>query len=268
MASAVKVHGNFAGYTVDGIDATNDGDMTNYFVCKELLLRNTDGCCGRICVDVGADQGAWTAMIQAINSCTFVYAFEPNPTSYVKLGVNLASKAHRRIQAFRTAISDISGTVFMTEAAAQSSIVEDGSGIEVECRPLTNFIQPHEVLSIVKIDTEGHDLHVLRSVFPLLEEGRVQSIVTEWSPHLYGKNPVECYGLSSEVMEKVAEHLPWVYALSRCGPPFLVDLGDAACRDEFLQDHLSRKFQTDLLFTHQRMEHLPIVPFEVDMWYA
>jgi FkbM family methyltransferase len=263
--SRVRIHKSFRGYTVDGIDATNDGDITNYFVCKELLTKT----CWRVCVDVGADQGAWTAMIHAIDSCRFIYGFEPNPTSYTILGKNLSQMPRRNMQLFRTAISDISGTVFLSDAGAQSSICEEGAGVEVDCRPLTNFIQPHEALAIVKIDTEGHDLHVLRSLYPLLEENRVHSIITEWSPHLYGKTAAEAYSLSSEALEKVATHLPWVYALSRCGPPYLVDIGyDAEKRDEFLQDHLSQKIQTDLLFTRQRMESLPVVDFEVDMWYA
>lgn len=262
--SRVRVHKDFAGYTVDGIDATNDGDITNYFVCKELLTKT----CGGVCVDVGADQGAWTAMIHAIDSSRFVYGFEPNPTSYVKLGKNLIREPQRHMQLFRTAISDISGTVFLSDAGPQSSICEGGDGVEVDCRPLTDFIQSNESLAVVKIDTEGHDLHVLRSLYPLLEESRVHSIITEWSPHLYGKTAAEAYSLSSDVLEKVASHLPWVYALSRCGPPYLVDIGDEEKRDEFLQDHLVRKFQTDLLFTRQRMESLPVVGFEVDMWYA
>jgi hypothetical protein len=109
---------------------------------------------------------------------------------------------------------------------------------------------------------------VLRSMYPLLEQNRVNSIITEWSPHLYGSTKADCYTRSSEAMETVAEYLPWVYALSRCGPPFLVDLGGTDTRDEFLQDHLVRKFQTDILFTRQRIESLPVVEFEVDMWYA
>jgi FkbM family methyltransferase len=262
--SRVRIHKDFAGYTVDGIDATNDGDIANYFACKELLTKT----CGGVCVDVGADQGAWTAMIQAIDSCRFVYGFEPNPSSYTKLGKNLSEKGNRHMQLFRTAISDISGTVFLSDAGPQSSICDEGVGVEVDCRPLTNFIQEHEYITLVKIDTEGHDLHVLRSLYPLLEECRIESIITEWSPHLYGKTAAEAYSASSDVLEKVASNLPWVYALSRCGPPYLVDLGDAERRDEFLQDHFARKFQTDLLFTRQRMETLPVVDFEVDMWYA
>jgi FkbM family methyltransferase len=263
-SSRVRLHKDFNGYTVDGIDATNDGDVANYFVCKELLQRT----CGGVCVDVGADQGAWTAMIHAIDSCRFVYGFEPNPSSYVTLGRNLKAKEHRRMHLFRTAISDISGSVILSEAGAQSAIIAEGDGIEVDCRPLTNFVQPHEFICVAKIDTEGHDLHVLKSMYPLLEDDCVGSILTEWSPHLYGRTKAECYANSSEVMEKVADYLPWVYALSRSGPPFLVDLGTAETRDEFLQDHLTRNFQTDLLFTRQRIESLPVVEFEVDMWYA
>jgi FkbM family methyltransferase len=262
--SIVRLHKDFNGYTVDGIEATNEGDVANYFVCKELVRKT----CGGVCVDVGADQGAWTAMIHAIDPCRFVYGFEPNPKSYEQLGRNLGAKENRRMQLFRTAISDVSGSVILSEAGAQSSIIRDGSGVEVECRPLTNFIQSHEYINVVKIDTEGHDLHVLRSLYPLLQQNRVNSIITEWSPHLYGSTKGECYANSHAVMEKVRSHLPWVYALSRCGPPFLVDISLDDEREEFLRDHLYRKFQTDILFTHQRIESLPVVEFEIDKWYA
>ena len=249
---------------MDGIQATNEGDVANYFVCKELLQKT----CGGVCVDIGADQGAWTAMIQAIDSCRFVYGFEPNPQSYQTLGRNLEAKPHRHMQLFQTAISDISGSVILSQAGAQSSIVTDGSGVEVACRPLTHFLEPHEFICIAKIDTEGHDLHVLRSLYPLLEQERVRSIVTEWTPYAYGTTKEECYTRSLEVLEKVAAYFPWVYALSRSGPPFLVCLTSAEQREEFLTDHLYRKLQTDLLFTQQRIESLPVVEFEVDMWYA
>ncbi len=262
--SQVRLHKDFAGYTVDGIQATNEGDVANYFVCKELLQKT----CGGVCVDIGADQGAWTAMIQAIDSCRFVYGFEPNPQSYQTLGRNLEAKPHRHMQLFQTAISDISGSVILSQAGAQSSIVTDGSAVEVACRPLTHFLEPHEFICIAKIDTEGHDLHVLRSLYPLLEQERVRSIVTEWTPYAYGTTKEECYTRSLEVLEKVASYFPWVYALSRSGPPFLVRLTTAEQREEFLTDHLYRKLQTDLLFTQQRIESLPVVEFEVDMWYA
>lgn len=261
----LELHGDFAGYVVDGINAANDGDVANFFVCKEILRRN---CCGS-CVDIGADQGAWTAMIHALDSSRKVYVFEPNPISYKQLGANLGKKSGRRMQAFQTAISDISGTLNLNLAGAQSAVTEDASGgVQVTCRRLSEFLEPNEMISVVKIDTEGHDLHVLRGLYDLLEQGRIRSIITEWSPHLYGKTKEECYRHSLEVMERVAEHLPWVYALSRCGSPYVVELVTAEAREEFLQDHLVRKFQTDILFTSKSIESLPVVPFEPGKWYA
>ena len=248
----------FSGYLVDNIPAKNDGDICNYFVCRELIRKTPF-----ICVDIGVDVGAWTKMIKNVDSWREVHAFEPNPDSYANLKTLFNDLSG--VYLYPYAISKTTGTVRFEKAGAQSKICEDGS-VEIVTKPLFDVLGEGTQIGILKIDTEGHDAIILESIIPNLEN--IHTIITEWTPHEYGNNKNEAYHTSKELLDKYAMYYPYIYALSREGAPFVVSLESEEQRDEFLTEHLLRKMQTDLVFTNSPIEKIAVVPFEPRKWYA
>ena len=250
----IEILENFSGYIVNGIEAKNDGDITNYFVCKELIKKTV-----ALCIDIGADKGAWSETISELDPTRKIYLFEPNPISFQAL-----PKKNPNHTAFPYAISDCSGLVPFELDGPQSFIKPSGVP-SIEARTLESFVGD-EPLGLVKIDTEGHDLKIMESMMPMFEKGQVHSVISEFTPRWYGTSYEMCYENSLDHVKKMNRHFPYMYALSRNGAPYLVD--PLLALEEFIEDHTAQQFQTDLLFTKEPITSLPVVPFEVGKWYA
>ena len=143
--------------------------------------------------DVGANTGQTSsAALHTFPSAT-IYAFEPDRTSFAALKLNLDSG---RVRPFNLAMSDRSGEAPFFDygaLATSNSLVQDSqyalrSGNQatirtVECETLDAFCEKRGVdrIDVLKIDTEGHDLAVLRGAKRMLAEGRVQFIYIEFN---------------------------------------------------------------------------------------
>jgi FkbM family methyltransferase len=252
----VEILEQFSGYTVNGLTAENDGDIAIYYVCKELLPK-AEG----VCMDVGADKGAWTEMCLSLDPNRVCHVFEPNPSSFLDLVVRFEMEEGVRLNPY--AISDTEGKVHMDLNGPQSRI---GEGSElVDTAPLHTFLEEDETIALLKIDTEGHDARILASLHPILP--RIHAIVSEWTPYWYGANIVEQITTSKKVLEDLARSFSYIYALSRRGAPFCVSL-QPDDYDDFLEEHIAGKIQTDLLFTRHPIQTIPVVPYQVNMWFA
>lgn len=255
---SIEILREFSGYSVSGLMAENDGDVAIYYACKELLPQ-AEG----ICMDVGADKGAWTEMIRTVDRQRTCHVFEPNPESFSALVTRFEDKEN--IFLHSCAISNREGHATMNLAGPQSRI--DLSGSVVETETLDSFLDPNEKIAIVKIDTEGHDDKILASLHQLLKEDRIHTIVSEWTPYWYGDNYVEQYTNSKNVLENIIPFFPYMYSLSRRGAPYCVLINPDDI-DDFLEEHLMDNLQTDILFSKVGLKGIPCVPYEANMWYA
>lgn len=249
-----------SGYIVNTILARNDGDICIYEVVKELSSRKKYDCY----VDVGADQGAWTFLVKYLSPTATVYSFEPNPESFQKL--NLSTK-DLGIHVFEVALSNSTGELQFTMGGANSNSREtDGTNtICVKKDLLQNYV--NEPIDIIKIDTEGHDLHILESLTYALEANTIGTVITEWTTHWYGDFPEECLERSKSVLELYSKYFKHIYSLSRNGDPYLVKV-EPVNFDTFLEEHLFKKLQTDICFTNETLTSLPIYPYEENIFYA
>ena len=143
--------------------------------------------------DVGANTGQTSsAALNNFPSAT-IYAFEPDRTSFAALKKNLGSE---RFRPFNLAMSDKSGEAPFFDygaLATSNSLVQNSqyalrSGNQatvrtVECETLDTFCAKVGVdqIDVLKIDTEGHDLAVLRGARRLLAEARLQFIYIEFN---------------------------------------------------------------------------------------
>ena len=143
------------GLQIKHIQTGNDGDICNAYVTYELL-HGTDP---KTCIDIGVDEGWWSLFVTEINPNVRVDSFEPNPISYNSLQPYL----NDRITLHNVAISNTTGTLLFSLEGGQTNSRSNGT-VEVACKPLDSYIGTKEV-DLIKIDTEGHDLIILKSLF-------------------------------------------------------------------------------------------------------
>ena len=138
----------------------------------------------RTVVDVGANIGEWSRSAAAIFPEATIHAFEPASDTFRLLQQRLAGE---RVVAVHGALSDTSGTRTLRSVPGMnwmSSLeeldltrlnVEASETEDVPCFTLDEYCVEHGLdrIDILKIDTEGHELAVLRGARDLLERGAI-----------------------------------------------------------------------------------------------
>jgi FkbM family methyltransferase len=243
----------------------NDGDTANCAITSELLLNKTNP----VCFDIGAFHGIWGEGIMLENPDAIVHFFEPNPTNFEALKKNIGDREGAHF--YGQAISDKEGTLeFLVDGPTSNSrediVTNDARTITVKCSTIDPFFKNNEYVDIVKIDTEGHELHVLRTLLPYVKEKRVGALVTEFSPFWYGSDPEEVYN-ATDLLYDYFDVYKYCYALSRHGEVFTVQITPENL-DEFIYDKFVRHIQTDIYFMNEEIRTIPVYQFKYGTYYA
>lgn len=129
---------------------------------------------GCVAIDVGANHGLYTYLLA--RRCAAVYAFEPQP----ECADTLEAWAHPRVTLFRAGVSDEPGELTLKVPLA------DGVPV-TQCATFGELEGPREEIRVpvmrlddlgfsgvafVKIDTEGHEWHVLRGAEATIRRDR------------------------------------------------------------------------------------------------
>ena len=152
--------------------------------------------------DVGANTGQTSERVLLEFPAARVIAFEPHPKAFAEL--QRLSK-HRRFAAHNVALSDKNGTgsLFCNSNTRHSLVIAEAAAqcIEVSCLTLDSFCSREAIRSIdvLKTDTEGADLAVLRGAKGMLATGSISFVYTEFFHFYSGK-----HGTS---LQQVAEFL-------------------------------------------------------------
>lgn len=151
---------------------------------------------GKVCVvDVGANIGRWSeAMIRAAERAGRIddldlHAFEPSSYTFAHL---LLALGGQRVILHRVALGDQCGasTLHVAAPGAGTNSLHRPSGAmdqvpteEVEVTTLQDFVEVTGLnhVTLVKIDTEGHDLAVMRGARALLEQRRISVVQFEYN---------------------------------------------------------------------------------------
>lgn len=172
----------------DDDDATTNGEYA-------LTDRVTASGAGEgVVFDVGANQGDWTVRIHQRSSPGVpIYAFEPVATTHAFLSARLARECGgRQVVAVRNALGDenaskaihVSGNL----AGSNSLYRREGAGVAgeatetIEVRRGDDFCREHGIprVRFLKIDTEGHEMAVLRGFAAMLANGAIDVIQFEY----------------------------------------------------------------------------------------
>jgi FkbM family methyltransferase len=133
-----------------------------------------------IFIDVGANVGDFTAMALATGHFSAGIAIEPNPTVFAQLATRFRSGNLVRVT--RIAASDREGKAQLNTTSDHTtgslhryiSSEETPTAFEVPLVPLDQIVSDQSV-SLIKIDTQGHDLTVLKGANGII--GRYRPLI-------------------------------------------------------------------------------------------
>ena len=131
-----------------------------------------------VCFDVGANLGAYSLLMSEEASAR-VIAFEPHPQTFRSLQNMLRANARTNVEAYNVALSSASGAVRFQDDDCNPmnrilSAADELPMIEVEARTGADVCDELQLdPDILKIDTEGHELDVLRGFGARLEKTKV-----------------------------------------------------------------------------------------------
>jgi FkbM family methyltransferase len=147
-----------------------------------------------VVLDVGAHAGDYCLMALEANPAARVFAFEPHPESFAKLAE--AGLAHG-FEVFPLGCSDAAtgatlydyaGRPGSQHASVYREVIEDihkgaAEGHHIRLTRLDNFLAGHGLgrVDLLKIDTEGHEMAVLRGAEASIRSGAVRAIHFEFN---------------------------------------------------------------------------------------
>lgn len=149
---------------------------------------------GGVLLDVGANRGAYARLLHDLAPDARITAFEPHPRSFAALLQTLHATP---VEALNLAVSDAAGTLTLhdfaaedgsTQASLDHAAVAMYSGDTVAHEVVTTTIDAWLAerciaeVALLKIDTEGHDLAVLRGAAGAIRDRRIRLIQFEFIP--------------------------------------------------------------------------------------
>ena len=139
--------------------------------------------------DVGANKGDYISMCRNSGFWGHIYGFEPNPKTFRTLEALSDDRSHF----FNIGLSDQEGSFELfykkgddesTHATLYKASIENNSNITsavIELKTLDKFIDEHQIeyIDLLKIDTEGNELKVLKGAKKSLEAKKIKAIQFE-----------------------------------------------------------------------------------------
>lgn len=135
-------------------------------------------------LDIGANVGYFSMMAKAINANIKVYSFEPNPTNFQQLLINIEENNFSDIHVNSNCISDYIGTVSFSippinesgwgritneNINANNFTKINSNSLTLDSLDAENFFHIKPPL-FIKIDVEGNELRVLKGAISFIKK--------------------------------------------------------------------------------------------------
>lgn len=149
---------------------------------------------GGIILDVGANVGNYAIKLRASNSAAQIYCFEPHPITFQKL---LRNSKESNLKLFNVGVGSTKGKLKLydyvdedgsSHASLYKDVIEkihkrESIEHEVDVITLDDFVEKNGInrVHLLKIDTEGHELSVLKGFERHIQSGRVDIIHFEFN---------------------------------------------------------------------------------------
>jgi FkbM family methyltransferase len=162
---------------------------------ENFLYRNKTRIQHGVLLDVGANHGAYARLLRKLAPQAQIIAFEPHPSTFARLRDLLSDMPSVRL--INKAVSDSIGQLRLydfrfSDGSTQASLSEAAVGLysddiieyAVECTTIDDFMTATGIdrIDFLKIDTEGHDLAVLKGARNALRERKIGMIQFEFIP--------------------------------------------------------------------------------------
>jgi FkbM family methyltransferase len=266
----IGLFSHFQGFSVNNIKCVNDGDVAQFFVCKELIEKKIpphNGTANSVYVDIGAYVGAWTSMINTItNSTAEIHAYEPGKQHYKLLEENCGNYQNVHLNNYGIGETETDIRIVYTGGGGHFQTPLDDLSVftnneMVKAKPFKNLGPIH----IMKIDVDGYECKLLPTLYPFLY--LIHSLICEMDVYDYSANRDECIAITTPILEKLISQFPYTYGLSRRGAPFCVEIKMENIKD-WIEEHYDNHLSTDLLFTHHKIGSITCVKYVKNMYYA
>jgi FkbM family methyltransferase len=162
---------------------------------ERFLARNKAQLQGGVLLDVGANNGAYSRLLHKLAPTARIIAFEPHPSTFAVLNGLMADLPS--VSVINQAVSDKSGRLMLydfrfSDGSTQASLTENAVRLysdeivehSVDCNTIDGFMAESGIARIdfLKIDTEGHDLAVLKGARNALRNRNIRMIQFEFIP--------------------------------------------------------------------------------------
>jgi FkbM family methyltransferase len=167
--------------------------------------------------DVGANEGQTARTLRSRFPAATIHCFEPNPACCETLdGLRLDLKCHQLAMGSKTATMGFDRSWGNSE---MFRLTDDLSGETVQVETIDGFCKQHGIdrIDLLKIDTEGHDLEVIRGANAMLIDRRVAILLAEVSMNALNKYHIGFFDVQSH-MENLGYRLFGIYDQKREWP--------------------------------------------------
>lgn len=149
-----------------------------------------------VILDVGANRGNYARKIMSLKPDATLYAFEPHPTTYSSLRETASDCGFEAINSGMGAAAGLLHLYDRQEAAGSgtehASVYRDvieglhrvsASEVEIRLSTIDTFVRERKLdkITLLKIDTEGHEFQVLQGAAKTLASGTLEMIQLEFN---------------------------------------------------------------------------------------
>jgi FkbM family methyltransferase len=173
-------------YTYARGDGLNDPHTNGEYQLLEQVLAASQG--SRVLLDVGANKGDWSAhALEAGGSSPLhIHSFEPSMATRKMLTARFASTPAVTVQPFALSETEGEAKFYSNEVGSGTNSLSPASGLNTEVVAQTtvdHFLQKAGVkaVTMMKVDTEGFDLLVLKGASAALRDGVIDIIQFEYN---------------------------------------------------------------------------------------
>lgn len=176
-----------------GVKNADNDDVSGeaYFLTKILGSHDRP-----VILDVGANRGNYAKKIMSLKPDATLYAFEPHPATYSQLRVTAGNCGFEAINCGMGAAAGLLHLYDRQEAAGSgtehASVYRDvieglhrvsASAVEIRLSTIDTFVRERKLdrITLLKIDTEGHEYQVLQGAAETLASGTVEMIQLEFN---------------------------------------------------------------------------------------
>ena len=155
-------------------------NFNSYEPCESSIIRSLAPHIDTM-LDIGANIGWYSLLVDSVNKSSSIHAFEPIPNTFKRLSDNCSINQANSITCHNFGFSSEPGSFpfyFYPEGSGNASIRnlagrKDAQVIECELRTLVDFcldLPPSSTIDFIKCDVEGNELFVFQGSSSVLEK--------------------------------------------------------------------------------------------------